>query len=869
MAPKKPIGRNGQDIFVDRASPGDFSGKNHPKEAQMKSKYTPKLEHVSRLEPYLRGKYAHYVFIGLLFVILMAAFPKVAFLHYVPQNAQDTQSWRSASQVLIEYNKTHKDQALWDSNIFSGMPAYLISFAAKYPFIDNLREVVSHVIDWRIFLLFMAALGTYILALSWGFEPIIAFIVALGFALSCHFVGLLDIGHNTKFRASVYIPWIVWAFTYLRRNRNIFGLGALTVLMIGQLRENHPQISYYTIMILGIFWICDLIWSIRDRDMRKFIVYSLLLIAAIGIVALAVAQPYMSIREYGEYTIRGGADGVGKAYAEKWSFHPLEVLSFLAPDFFGGVSPYYWGWMPWSQVYMYMGAIMLILALFGLFWGRSRWILPLGVTGGVSLLLSFGQHFDKFSTFLLKVLPLYNKFRAPVTALVMLEFAVACLAAFGLAAILRRCKEGDTRFPKTVRTLLILFAALLVLTPVIGGMWKNTGMAKHMERGDQPEKPDQALGQMQLSEDQIRDLIGKYGRDFPVILSHVRQERMQKSLAGAAVMMLIFLGLVWLAARNKLNRDLMLAGIALLIVIDLMVIDKRFLKELQPRAEMAATYEKTPVDEFLLNDMQKNHEVFRVFPAAELGDNKWTYHHQSIGGYHASKLRRYEDLRSNCLLINGINGGKQVNWNVVDMLNAKYVAYNQPIGPNLEPVMDPTTMQPLNLYLNKTCLPRAWFVDSLTVISDEAGIQKRLVDPKFNPAVQAIVEAPIAGCAAPDSSAKSVRMTNWELHKLNFDVNTDKQAFLTVSEIYYPAGWNAYLDGKPTTIYPTDYVLRGVVIPAGSHKLEMRFEPKTYFLSLKLSLIGLCLALLLTLIGAIQWIRRNYRGQIIYVVKSH
>jgi hypothetical protein len=834
----------------------------------MKSKYTPQKSRVSVFESRFQGKHAHYLFIGLLFVILMAAWPKVAFLHEVPQNATDTQSWRSASQVLIEYNKTHKDQALWDSNLFSGMPGYLISFAAKYPFIDNLRNIVTHVIDWRIFLLFMAGLGIYVLMISWGFEPFVAFIAALGFALSSHFVGLLEIGHNTKFRAIVYIPWLVWAFTYLRKNRDLFGLGALSVLMIGQLRENHPQISYYTVIILGIFWLCELYYALRDKEIKRFVIFSLLLVAAMGIVALAVAQPYMSVREYSDYTIRGGSDGVGKAYAEKWSFHPMEIFSFFAPDFFGGVSPTYWGWMPWSQVYMYMGAVIFILALLGLVWSRSRLILPLGVTGAMSLLFSFGQHFSGFSSFLLKYLPYYNKFRAPVTSLVMLEFAVVALAAFGIAELVKRIQTGDVKLVKTLRILVIVFAILLVLSPVIGGAWRNAGMAKHIEKGDAPEKPEQALGQMQLPEDQIRSYIDKYGRDLPSILNHIRSSRMVESMAMSCIYLLILLGVAWWVAKRQSGKYALLTVIALLVVVDLLVIDKRFLKNLTPAKEMAATYEKTAVDEFLIQDGKKNNEVFRVFPIAEMGDNRWTYYHQSIGGYHASKLERYEHLRSNCLLINGINGGKQINWSVVNMLNTKYISYTSPLGPNTVPVMDSTSLQPLNLYKNTTYLPRAWFVDSLTVIQDPAKIQNMLNDPKFNPATTAIVENAVTGCAAPDSSAKSVKMTSWDLQKIDFDVNTDKQAFLTVSEIYYPAGWNAYIDGKPTTIYPTNYVLRGVVVPAGSHKLEMRFEPKTYFLSLKLSLIGLLLAALATLIGAWLWIRRNFQGKIIYVIKS-
>ena len=203
---------------------------------------------------FLRSKYAHLLFIGLLFLILVVFFFKIAFLDYAPP-ASDSIQWRASAEPLIEYNKTHHDQALWSSNLFSGMPGYLIQLSAKYPYLNDLRRFTDKLINWRIFLLFTAGLGVYLLMIFLGFEPIIAFICAIAFPLSSHFLGLIEIGHNTKFRAIVYIPWIFFAVHYLKEKRNLLGLGLTTLFIIGQLRENHPQISYYTFIMLAIIYL--------------------------------------------------------------------------------------------------------------------------------------------------------------------------------------------------------------------------------------------------------------------------------------------------------------------------------------------------------------------------------------------------------------------------------------------------------------------------------------------------------------------------------------------------------------------------------------------------------------------------------------
>jgi len=343
----------------------------------------------------------HFLFIFLLFAVISISFLKISFLNFVPE-ASDTVQWRTSANSMLEFNKTHNEQAQWNSNVFGGMPGYMISFGAKWPFVNSLRKYVNKVINWRSFQLFTGAVGIYLLMLYFGFSPLISFIAAISFAFSTHFIGLIEIGHNPKFRAILLIPWIFLSLEYLKRENNLLGMGLLAIFVTNQLRENHPQISYYTFLFIGLYWVYYLYFSIKNSEWKKFSIFSIFLFFAFFLSFLAIAQPYFSTYEYGHYTIRGGAEGLSTEYATSWSFNPAEILSFIVPSFFGGTNVYYWGWMPFTQTSMYMGILIFMFATFGISNGKNQTKLFLIIASIFSLLFSFGRHFPLLSNFLLK-----------------------------------------------------------------------------------------------------------------------------------------------------------------------------------------------------------------------------------------------------------------------------------------------------------------------------------------------------------------------------------------------------------------------------------------------------------------------------------
>ena len=705
--------------------------------------------------------------------------------------------------------------------------------------------------------MFMMGLGIYLLMIFLKFDPIIAFISAVAFSLSCHFLGLLEIGHNSKFRTIVFIPWIMFAVHYLKERKSILAMALAIIMLIGQLRENHPQISYYTFLMLGIYWIFQLVYSLKDKEKQNFLIFSSMLLAVFVISFISVAQPYFSTIEYGEYTIRGGSAGLDTGYATRWSFHPLEMLSFINPSFFGGVSPYYWGWMPFTQTSMYMGVIILMLAVFAVFFDRSRNVMILLTISIVTLFISFGRHLPFLSNFLLDYLPGFNKFRVPAMILILLQFTTVILAGFGIKTIIQKIKEDDKKFFELIQKIMIIIAVLFFIFILSSSFFAKLNL---MQNGEIEKIKRQYVEHYGKSEGL------KYAAQKIIELKSERLDKLVSDGIQTGLFLLAGMGLILLAGKKKIGKYPFLILIAILVITDLLLIDKRFTKSLVPQKQIERYNKKTLVDNFL----SKDKEVFRIYPLGyplgrEFGQNKWAYYNQSIGGYHGAKLKRYQEIIEHCLNAEFKNR-IPINWNIVNMLNAKYVIFSEKLPlENLEYAYY-DRKQKLTVYKNLDYLPRAWFIENVELIREKENIWKRLNQLEFDPAKTAIIEKDIGNIFVPDSS--KITLKNYELHDLKFEVKTDTTSFLVISESYYPVGWKAYIDGTETEIYTVNYILRGIVVPKGNHILEMKFAPKSYLLSIRLTLAGLIITLLLLIVGLFFYYRQNYKGEIIYVLKK-
>jgi len=793
--------------------------------------------------------WSHYLMIGMIFLVVSLMFYKVAYLRYAPP-AHDTQQWRWAAEQIIEYNKNHSDIALWTDNMFSGMPTYLIQFPLKVPFLGYLLGFFNYLINWRIFYLIFGGIGMYVLLVRKKFPPLVALFSALAFAFSCHYIGLLDIGHNTKLRTIMYIPWVFLCFEELRKNRRILSLGLLTIFLIEQLRANHFQIAYYTYLMLFIYWVVYLVKNIREKTLKNYAIFTGLFILALVISVLAVANPYLSIYEYNHYTSRGGS-GLSFDYATSWSFGIGEVLSLFVPYAYGGVSPLYFGPMgagrPSTQTFHYMGIIVLYLAILGaVFEFRHTKIKALSIIALVSLFISFGRHIPWLAKLCMVALPLYKSFRVPATILTIMQFSIPVLSAYGLALCIRKIKANNPNFKKALLISLIVVAAMLIIFVNGKQMFASLDLTHPTEY--QTYQPGQIE---QLRAQRLDALVQSGMQSFGLLICAI--------LALYAMV------------NGFFKKNITLIIIIALSVFDLHLVNKNHFQDryLVKESVLAEEFPTLETD-LLLQDLAEE-EPFRIFPFQQYQNNaRWSYYHQNIGGYHGAKLHRYNDVLAPENLLYSIMPSTPINWNILNMLNVKYFIFNEKYEfPHTELVHYYAEIKNRNeryhTYVNNGVLPRAWFVRDHVVIQDKETIIKLyLNNPDFNPRDTVILEEDTTPFQFSEDF--SVTMQERNIHYTKWTTVNNAPAFMVVSEIYYPAGWNFYINGVKTEHYAADYILRGLPVPAGHNTIEMKFEPMTFKVSVVMSWIGIITSVLLTLFGVFLYFRNNYGAGIVYKI---
>jgi hypothetical protein len=687
----------------------------------------------------------------------------------------------------------------------------------------------------------MGAIGMYIFLIRQKITPLIALFSALSFGLSCHFIGLIEIGHNTKFRAIMYIPWIFMFFDDLRKSRRLMSLGFLSIFMIHQLRQGHFQISYYTYLMMFIYWIVYLIDSIKNKNQREYLHFTVLFASALVITILAVANPYLSIYEYQKETMRGGAAGLDYNYATDWSFGIEELLTFLIPGFFGGIGLTYWGTMPFTQTFMYMGIIVFFLGIFScIYQFKDIRVKTLTIICSIFILMSFGKHFPWLSKLLINYLPLFNKFRVPAMILAIVQFAFPVLAAFGISLCIKKIKANDVVFNQTILISLYVAIGLFIIfsTNAISSNYS-------FEKNGQNLQPN---------------VLTNLTKQRSTILQHSAQQSLGLLICALAVL--------WVMIKGFLKKNVAIIILIALTVIDLSLVNKHHLKpeNLKKFTDLYENFEPLKTDILL----QEDESIYRILPFDEFQDNRWTYYHQSIGGYHGAKLKRYNDIIMRCLH-SEITAGIPINWNIINMLNVKYVIFNQRHDLTKTPLQLVEPLERIDrsktyaTYENIDCLPRAWFVKNSEVIKERERIFLKLNDPIFNPKNTAILENEIETFGYDENGV--IMIEEKDFHYASWITQNNTDALMVVSEIYYPAGWNFYIDNKKVEHFPVNYVLRGLIVPSGNHKIEMKFEPKTYSISIKLSILGIILAFATTIYGIYLFYKENYGKGIVYKIK--
>ncbi|MGC4103707.1 YfhO family protein [Ferruginibacter sp.] len=810
-----------------------------------------------------------------IFLIISLIFCKPA-LEGNELNQHDIVGWKGMAQSAFDYKAQHGHFPLWNTHVFSGMPNYLIAMEGR-SILPDLNKVLGLGLPQPVNFFFLSCICFYILCLSLRLRPVVGIFGALAYAFATYNPIIIAAGHVTKMFAIAYMPMLFAGLILTYTKRYWLGLAVTTLGAYLLLIANHPQITYYFFIIAGFVTLAYLFVWIKGKEWKHIGMAAGITVIAVLAGLLTTALSVLTTSEYTKATMRGGKNveingtevkqvetkGLDTAYAFDYSLGKGEALTVIMPNSFGGSArnfydenskvvsklvdkgvpentaaqisssiTKFWG-HPRSTAGgpLYAGVVVCLFALLGLVLYKHplRWaLLAVSIIG---VMMALGSNLVGFNLFLFENLPLYNKFRAPSITMVILQLTIPVLAVLGLHTLFFRDNAREllkTDFRKILYAFGGLFVFLSLLYMMINyGSPIDAGLSANLQ-------------QMGADNEIIR-----------IIISALKEER--KSMFGGQLLrtlgfMALVLAAIWAYMKNILSPVIAVGILAAVTLIDQVIVDKAFLSEenYRPKDEMAAEIStKNAIDDQILADKDPH---FRVYDASNVRFSAEDYHastfHRSIGGYHPAKLRIYQDIIERYL-----SGGDPSQ--VLNMLNVKYV-----IIPGQQQNAPPT------LVPNSQAYGPAWFVKTLKVVKDAAEeIQTIGITNLRDTAI--LQQAMTKGITPPQyDSAATLTLTKYDNDAIEYSSNAATPQFAVFSEIYYPFGWNAYLDGKKVDYVKTDYALRGMQVPAGKHTIRFVFEPTAVSKGRTLSFIGSFLVAIFVLGGLfMHWRSTNQKKQ--------
>lgn len=795
----------------------------------------------------------------LLFLLVTVVFFSPVFFENKALNQHDIQQFLGSSKALRDYRDATGEEGLWAGAMFSGMPAYLVNLQWSDDVVKGLKKTLSVFLPHPIANIFLAFVCYYILLLSFRVRPFLSIAGALAFGLSSFMIIGLIAGHSARIGAIAFIPLVVAGIHQTFSGQRALGFTVTTVAMALHLRENHPQMTYYMIIFVAGYGLMQLALAAREKQFAGFFRNVGLLIPAVVLAAATFFGQFWAIKEYSRFSIRGPSEllntgegdaaGLSKAYAFEFSNALSEPFVLLIPDFYGGASsnylirdeksdtyaallntgnneafnqlaPYtssYWGPQRLSAPY-YAGAVICLMFAIGLAFAERKYVIWLASMALVGIVLSWGEHFALLNYFLFDILPGYNMFRSVTFTLVLTLLALPLLGMIGLEELL--AKGWNKEVQKKLLWMLAVpgFCLLMAMTGGFGEFLKT-------EEAQLP-----VWLRTALRNDRMDLLRSDAWRSFWFA-----------SLS---------FGLVFAASRKWIKDGVLGWLVVTLILLDLGTVDKRYLTKDSFQRKRPAAFPLTAASQAILRDA----DYYRVFDIQGfMNDASASYYHNSIGGYHGAKLRRYQDLVDSCVsketqeMINGLRqgGADFSNYGVLNMLNVKYIMYGSEAG---------------NVIPNSAANGPAWFVRNLVLVNSPAEELRATGDE--NTRTTAVVDQTKfkVGPLTSFDSAATVRLTDHKPSVMKYEANSSTGGLIVFSEIFYPRGWHAFVDGKEVPLIRADYVLRAVEIPAGAHTIIMRFEPKPYVVGNKVTMAA-SWVLLLVVLGGLGWsLKRKAQG---------
>lgn len=806
-----------------------------------------------KLIPYLTA-------IVLFVVITMAYFSPLLDGKQLRQS--DITQFKGMSKEISDFRDKTGEEALWTNSMFGGMPAYQISVVYKGNILRHLDKLLQLYLPHPAGMVFLYMIGFFILLLVLKVDKWLAIAGSIAFAFSSYLFIIFEAGHNSKAHAIGYMAPVLAGIILTYRGKYLLG-GILAAIFLSlELMTNHLQITYYLLIIAVILFITELVTNIRQKTLPNFaIATGVLALGAVFAVATNITNLWATY-EYSKETIRGKTEltseksnrtsGLDKDYATGWSYGKMETFTLLIPNFNGGSSqgplteksnsykalvsnniddsqaknviksmPLYWGTQPGVAGPVYVGAIIVFLFILALFVVDDRykwWLLAATI---LSIMLAWGKNFMPLTEFFLHYVPGYNKFRAVSMTLVIAELCIPLLAILGL----QKALSGGLAAEKVKKSLYYsvgITAGISLFFAVAG-----SSLFSFISPADD-----------------------QYTSFFPEwLIDAIRQDRadLLRSDAFRSMLFILFAAAgIWAVIHKKIKLPVFYSILTVLILIDMWAVNHRYLNsESFVRKSVAAVpFQPSGADQFILKDIDPNFRVYNQAVGNPYADASTSYFHKSLGGYHGAKLRRYQEIIDMHL--------SKGNLNVFNMLNTKYFI-----------VPDKKTGQP-QMEINTQALGNAWFVSNARAVNNADEEIQALTD--FIPTETAIYdkrfENQVKGHLLGIDSLATISLTDYKPNHLTYSSVTSKEQLAIFSEIYYDKGWNAYIDGVKAPYFRANYILRAMIVPAGKHTIEFKFEPSVYKTGEKISYASSILLVLLSLgiVGFLAMRKKNEKA---------
>ena len=799
-------------------------------------------------------------FLGIIFAII--AFAAITLIYFTPIlegkriKQHDIEMYKGMSQEINQFREETGEQSLWTNSMFGGMPAWNIGVQQNSNLMTYIQKIIGLGFPSPIMSVFISMLGFFILLLVLDCKIWISFIGALAYGFTSYLFIVMGAGHNSKAVAMAYMAPVIAGIILTYKGKYLWGAVLTAIALALEIRAGHIQITYYLFMIVLIFVIAEFIETIKNKKYPEFFKASGILVCAAILAILTSTTTLYANYEFGKETMRGKpvltentgnqTRGLDRDYVTQWSYGIGETWSLMIPNVKGGASAYigndnpalenadprlrpmiaqnnaYWGDQPGTSGPVYVGAIVCFFFVLGLFVvkGKIKWVLLIATI--LSILLSWGKNFMGFTDFFLDYFPMYNKFRAVSMTLVIAEVCMPILAFLALAEVIRNpeCLKKNKIY------LYISFgltAGLCLLFYIIPDVFFN-----FLSQGE-------AAQFAQLG-------TGKDGAIYQTFANELEKVRMAifKSDAIRSFLFITVAAIILLINVNgKLKNNAMFVMLAALVVLDMFPINKRYLNNdnFIDSRRFEKPFVMSEIDKQILQDNSLNYRVMDLTKNT-FNDASTSYFHKSIGGYHGAKLRRYQDI------INHYLGGNSVGndgfWNVLNMLNTKYLIYPQ----GNKPVAN----------INPDAFGNAWIVsdikwvttpnEEIAAIEDTDVKTTAIVNDEFRNVI---------GDFNPSSVSGTIKLDSYKPNELVYSFNSSKDELVVFSEIWTNKGWTLWIDGKESPLIRADYILRAAVIPAGNHEIIMRYEPKIWkvgntiqFISSLILILGLIAAIVVT-----------------------